>query len=119
MPTFNSKGVSIQVSVARLAQTTTTLDIHSPGLIEQIEKGFVEDSISGTLFEYPVHANVEGEGQLLQFLGDSVPFHMRHVGKNFFDINVQKNRTIRPKRVPEGVDVSVNPWNIYPTTLLV
>lgn len=105
MPTFYSKAVTIQVSVANLARTTT-LGIPSSHSIEHIQRVFAEESVLGTLFENPVHSDAEDEGPLLQFLGESVPLYMRQVGKNFFDINAKKNRYIWPKRVPDGVEVS-------------
>ena len=107
MPTFYAKGISIQVSVAGLPQTT------SPGIptsvpLKHIESVFAEDSIAGTLFEHPVrHDGEDNNEQQLQFLDDLIPFYMRHVGKHFFENQVNKDRIIRPKRIPNGVKVSV------------
>ena len=106
MPTFYAKGIGIQVSVARLAQTL------SPGTpipvpLDHINSVFAEDSIAGTLFEHPVCHDGEDKDEQLRFLDDLIPFYMKHVGKNFFDSQVNKDRNIRPKRLPSSVKVSV------------
>ena len=107
MPTFYAKGISIQVSVAGLAQTTSP-GIPTPVPLKHIESVFAEDSIAGTLFEHPVrHDGEDKNEQQMQFLDDLIPFYMRHVGKHFFDHQVNKDRIIRPKRVPNSVKVSV------------
>lgn len=108
MPTFYAKGISIQVSVARLAQTS------SPGIpasvpLKHIESVFAEDSIAGTLFEHPIcHDGEDKEEHQLHFLDDLIPFYMRRVGKHFFDNQVNKERNIRPKRIPSSVKVSLS-----------
>ena len=111
MRTFHAKGVTIQVSTADLAKTTTAASSPATsGEIEQIARAFVEGSQNGTLFGTALSRDSENEDQGMLFLGedDPIPFYMVHVGKEFFNIKATQDRSIRPKRMLDNSESSVS-----------
>ena len=105
MPTFYSKLVTTQVSVADLVKSTTV--ISSAGEAERIKKVFTNSMDGGTLWETPIVCQ-NGSTQM-QFLGDcqSIPFLIVHAGKEFFNIHTQRQRNKRPLRLPEDIEVKI------------
>lgn len=110
MPTLYSRGVTSQISVADLAKTTTQV---SSGEIERVKRAFIEGAEDGTLWETAIPC--DGDNAEMQFLGDyqSIPFHTVHAGKEFFNIQAEKERITRPARQPDDLGNKVNTQNVY------
>ena len=105
MPTFYSRNVTTQASVADLARTTAELD--PSGELNQLEQAFTEGAETGTLWETTILCHDDDTG--MQFIGDyqSIPFHTVHAGKQFFSIQPEVRRSIRPRRTPDSLERKV------------
>lgn len=98
MPTLYSRGVATQASVADLARTTATSSA-------EIDQAFNEGADTGTLWEtaIPCHDSRDDDTGM-HFIGDyqSIPFHTVHAGKQFFNIQCEVRRSLRPRRIPDA-----------------